>query len=47
MRKETVLESPLVLRDTLKTTAVVTKFSEPLLHKGYMLWLDNYYTPDL
>jgi len=26
-----------------KTTAIVPNLSEPLLHKGYTLWMDNYY----
>jgi len=26
-----------------KATAVVLKLSDHLLHKGYTLWMDNYY----
>jgi hypothetical protein len=41
------LESPLISNATPKTTAIVLKLSEPLLHNGYTLWLDNFYTsPD-
>jgi len=41
--KDTILESPLISRDTPKGTAIVLKLTEPLLHKGYTLWMDNYY----
>jgi hypothetical protein len=44
---EAVMESPLILNATSETAAIVLKLSEPLLHNGYALWLDNYYTsPD-
>jgi hypothetical protein len=36
------LESPLILKDMPKTTAVVLKNSEPLLCKGCIVWLNNY-----
>lgn len=41
-RKETALKSPLILKDTVKTTATVLKLSQPLLHKSCTLWLNNY-----
>jgi hypothetical protein len=41
--KDTILESFLISKDTPKATAIVLKLSEPLLHKGYTLWMDNYY----
>jgi hypothetical protein len=45
IRKGTVvLESPLILKHMLRITSTVLKLSEPLLHKGYTLWFDNYYT---
>jgi hypothetical protein len=37
------LESPLISKDKPKGTAIALKLSEPLLHKGYALWMDNYY----
>jgi hypothetical protein len=42
--KETVLESLLILKDTLRTAGIVLKVSELLLCKGYTLWLSNSYT---
>jgi hypothetical protein len=33
----------LISKDTPKGTAIVLKISEPLLHKGYTLWMDSYY----
>jgi hypothetical protein len=48
IRKKIVLEPPLILKDTHKTTATVLKLSKSLLHNSYILWLDNCYTsPDL
>jgi hypothetical protein len=44
IRRETVLEFPLISNATPKTTAVILKLSEPLLHNSYTLWLGNYYT---
>jgi hypothetical protein len=43
-RKETALKSPLILKDIVKTTAIVLKLSETLLHKSCTLWLNNYKT---
>jgi hypothetical protein len=41
--KKTMLESPIISKDAPEATAVVLKICEPLLHKGYTLWMDNYY----
>jgi hypothetical protein len=40
---ETVLESPVILKSTYKTTAILLNLSEPLFHKGCTLWMDNFY----
>jgi hypothetical protein len=45
IRKEIVLESHLILKDTLKTIATFLKLSESLLHNSYILWTDTCYTP--
>jgi hypothetical protein len=34
-------------RDMPKPTAVVLKFSEPLSHEGYTLWMDKCNSPSL
>jgi hypothetical protein len=41
--KETILNSPLTSKDTLKGIAIVLKLSEPLLHNSYTLWMENDY----
>jgi hypothetical protein len=41
--KETEIDSPFVTTDTPKTEATVMKLMQPLLGRGYTLWLDNYY----
>ena len=46
--KGTVIESSLISPGTPKTSAIVFKLLEPLLGKGYTLWMDNFYnSPDL
>jgi hypothetical protein len=41
--KEIILESPLISKVAPKTAAIVLNFSDPILHKGFNLWMDNYY----
>jgi hypothetical protein len=37
-----------ITRNTPKTTTIVMKLIEPLLSKGFTVWMDNYYnSPDL
>jgi hypothetical protein len=46
--KDTTLESQLISPQTLKTSAIVLKLLEPLVGKGFTLWMDNFYnSPDL
>ena len=41
--KETILNTLLISKDMPESTAIVLKFSAHQLHKGYTLWMDNYY----
>jgi hypothetical protein len=44
IRKEIVLESPLISDDTLRTTAIVPEISETLLCKDCVIWLNDYFS---
>lgn len=39
-----VRQSPLMSSDVNETIATVLKLAEPLLHKGYTVWVDNFYS---
>ena len=41
--KDTILDPPFISKDMPKATHIVLKLSEPLLQKGYTLWMENYY----
>jgi hypothetical protein len=41
--KDTQFKSSLLTQAMTKTTAIVLHLIEPLLHKGYTVWLDNFY----
>jgi len=40
------LDSPIISKITPKTTAILLQLSEHLLHKDYILWVDNYYNSE-
>jgi len=41
--KDTVINSPLISSETPKTAAIVLKLLEPLVGKGFTLWMGNFY----
>ena len=41
--KDTVFQTAFISGDTNKTAAIVLSLVEPLLEKGRMLWMDNFY----
>jgi len=41
--KGTIIQSHIITENMNKTTAIVLKLLEPLLHKGYTVWMDNFY----
>ena len=41
--RDTVFQTAFISGDTNKTTAIVLSLVEPLLEKGRMLWMDNFY----
>ena len=41
--KDTVFQTAFILGDTNKTATIVLSHVEPLLKKGRMLWMDNFY----
>jgi len=47
-RKNTVLESSLIMPETPKTAVVVMKLPDTLLGRGHTLWMVNFYiSPEL
>jgi phage gp46-like protein len=38
-----VFETALIADNTSKTSAIVLSLVEPLLNRGYTLWMDNFY----
>jgi hypothetical protein len=45
---KTDIQSTYITPNTPKTTAIVMKLIEPLLGKGYTVWMNNYYnSPEL
>jgi hypothetical protein len=42
--RETEVQSTLILEEKSKTAAIVLSLVEQLLHKGYTLWADNFYS---
>jgi hypothetical protein len=47
-RQDATIESALTTPETPKTAAIVLKLLEPLVGKGFTLWIDNFYnSPNL
>ena len=41
--KDTVFQTEFISGDTNKTATIVLLLMEPLLKKGHMLWMENFY----
>jgi hypothetical protein len=42
--KNMVIQSPLMSSDVNEAIATVLKLAKPLFHKGYTVWVDNFYS---